>query len=397
MRIGRALAGRLPGARNGPQARRLRPFAVEDTTVQLVWGHLGPGPVHVRAADTDLHVVTDGGPGGVVLEELPPGRPIEIVLSGEGVPGGRLLVPTRTLDRLPGEELFRLATISDLHLGSVAFGYRHTIVEEDSPLVPHPERCAGAAIDDLMAWGAQRLVVKGDVTESGHAWEWRAFGRIMAEPVARSIPVDVIAGNHDLSARKSIEPAAALVALDLGLALAGGVEVVDLPGLRLVLVDATQPGHNHGRLFHRVDEVVRSVRGARGGALIALHQHLQPHLVTEGWPWGVPWHESRQFIDAVAAAHPDTIITSGHTHRHRRWQRRGVTITQVGSPKDFPGVWAGYVVHEGGIRQIVRRITRPDCITCTERTRAAAFGAWGLAAPGRPSDRTFNLTWGSAH
>ena len=127
---------------------------------------------------------------------------------------------------------------------------------------------------------------------------------------------------------------------------------------------------------------------------MALHHQLQPHHVTEGWPWGVPRHESMRFLDAVGAAHPDTLVTSGHTHRHRRWRRGPVTVTQTGSTKDFPGVWAGYVVHEDGIRQVVRRVARRDCIAWTERTAAAVGGLWSVIAPGRLSSRCFNLTWG---
>jgi len=377
----------------GPRAHRVSPFSVDDTTVQLTWSHLGPGPVRIRAADTTVDIEADGQPGGIVVGGLPSGTPLDVVLSGEGVPNGRLVVRTRTLDPLPGEELFRLATISDLHIGADAFGYRDTIVETDRPVVPHPMRCAGAAVEDLQRWGAQRLVVKGDVTDSGQPWEWRSFGRLVADAVAGGLALDVLPGNHDLAPRRSVEPSVGLASVGLGLELVEGVQAIDLPGLRLVLIDATSPGHHHGRLAHRLDAVVDVLRDAPAGALIALHHHLQPHLMTEGWPWGVPRHESVRFLDAVAAVHPNTLVTSGHTHRHRRWQRGPVTVTQVGSPKDYPGVWAGYVVYESGIRQIVRRITRPDCIAWTERTRAAAFGAWALTAPGRLSWRCFNLRW----
>ena len=86
-------------------------------------------------------------------------------------------------------------------------------------------------------------------------------------------------------------------------------------------------------------------------------------------------------------------MTAGHSHRHRRRTHRSVTITEVGSPKDYPGTWAGYVVHEGGVRQVVRRVDRPDCIRWTEYTRRAALGLWGQWSPGRLDDRCFSLTW----
>ena len=89
-------------------------------------------------------------------------------------------------------------------------------------------------------------------------------------------------------------------------------------------------------------------------------------------------------------------VTSGHTHRHRRRRHGTAVITEVGSPKDFPGTWAGYVVHEGGIRQVVRRIARPDVLRWTERSAAAAFGLWCRWSPGTLDDRCFAHTWPTA-
>ena len=70
-----------------------------------------------------------------------------------------------------------------------------------------------------------------------------------------------------------------------------------------------------------------------------------------------------------------------------------VVVTETGSPKDHPGTWTGYVVHEGGIRQVVRRVARPDVIRWTERSRRAAGGAWGVWSPGRLTDRCWDLPW----
>ena len=110
-------------------------------------------------------------------------------------------------------------------------------------------------------------------------------------------------------------------------------------------------------------------------------------------PVGVPPAEARQFLDALAAANPHTLVSSGHTHRHRRRHHGPVTITEVGSTKDFPGTWAGYDVHEGGIVQTVRRIADPSAIRWTDHTRRAAAGLWSRWAPGRLGDRCFTRTW----
>src|SRR4029077_18246525 len=119
-----------------PRARRLSVFAVEDTSAQLTWSALGPGPVRIRAADTTRDIDADGGPGAVVLDHLPPSRRLTVELTGEGVPEGRRTLLARTLAALPGPELTRLSTISDLHLGLRAFGYFGTITEDADDLAP---------------------------------------------------------------------------------------------------------------------------------------------------------------------------------------------------------------------------------------------------------------------
>jgi hypothetical protein len=104
-----------------------------------------------------------------------------------------------------------------------------------------------------------------------------------------------------------------------------------------------------------------------------------------------------RFLDALAEAQPATVVTGGHTHRHRARRHGPLLVTEVGSPKDFPGTWAGYLVYEGGIVQIVRRVSAPEAIRWTERTAGALFGAWGRWSPGQLTDRCISHPWaGSA-
>jgi hypothetical protein len=70
-------------------------------------------------------------------------------------------------------------------------------------------------------------------------------------------------------------------------------------------------------------------------------------------------------------------------------------VSEVGSTKDFPGVWGGYAVHEGGIVQTVRRTLAPDAMEWTEYTRRAVGGFWGVWAFGSLSDRCVSHTWPS--
>ena len=379
-------------------------FAVEDRSLQLVWRALGPGPVEVRAADTVVHVETDGGPGSVVLDDLPPRTTLEVTLRGDGavvtspdghtrpIPAHWRRLRATTLASPPGAELFRFATISDLHIGATRFGYRGTMIERPVPEVAHPIRAAAAAIDDLDAWGAQLLLVKGDLTDNGRAKDWDSVGRLLADC---PIPVDMLPGNHDrYGAEGEPDPYDALE--HLGHDMTRHVKHLDVPGLRLILADSTSFGHRTGRIRYLEDPILALLTSSSTPAFITLHHYAQRFPFPTFHPPGISSTEANPFIRQVAAVKPTTMISSGHTHRHRRRQVGPIVLTEVGSPKDYPGTWAGYVVHEGGIRQVVRRVSRPDILRWTDYSAAAALHAWGVWSPGWLSHRCFTHAWPAA-
>jgi predicted phosphodiesterase len=313
-----------------------------------------------------------------------PDQAHDVLVAGEG---WRRTLSTRTLAPPPGEELHRFATVSDLHLGLDAFGFFGRMREAPEPEALHTTRCTRAAMLEARAWGAQRLVIKGDTTDTGAVAEWDELGHLLAEV---GLPAEVIPGNHDVRRRREIDVDDALVRL--GLEPLGGSRAVDLPGVRLVLFDTTTSGH-HGTYDH---DVVELVAASDRPVLLVGHHHPMPLPFLSYWPPGVPSHHARRFFRSVAAARPDTLYVAGHTHRHRRRPIGGVPVVEVGSPKDYPGTWGGYVVHEGGIRQVVRRVAAPDCLPWLERSRWAASGAWGRWSPGRLEDRCFTHLWSPA-
>ena len=380
--------------RRGP---RLWLAGVDADAVQVAWRGLGRGLLRLRAVEADdiapLELELTGAPGVATLSGLPSSRLLTIEAAGAPLRSGPVRFAARTLGSLPGEELCRIATVSDLHLGARAFGQRGTITEPEDHADPHPLRCAEAAWQEAASWGAERIIAKGDLTNLGAPHEWRQYAGLVA---ASPIPVDAVPGNHDHArpgVRGALLPSEA--AAVHGLAIAQPLLVRDLPGLRTVLADTTVAGTNPGSLAPVADDIVDAVADADPacGVLVVLHHQLQPHRLPEGWPPGIRRDESATFLDRLGALHPHVLVTSGHTHRHRRWGRAGVVATQVGSTKDYPGVWAGYVVHEGGLRQIVRRIERPDVVAWTDRTRTAAWGLWEHTSPGRLDARCFDVAW----
>ncbi len=361
-------------------------FAVGPDWVQVTWSGLGPGPMTVTAGDHRLDVVADGGPGGMVVDGLPDDCDITVVVRGPGMGTGTSLT-TRTLARPPGEELLRIATVNDVHVGSHSTGYFHTIVELPEPAVPHAQRCLAAAVDELGAWGAERLVIKGDLVHSSHQANWDAVAGIL-ETV--TVPVDLLPGNHERAHRGDVAPSAAARAM--GIEMVDGVRAVDHAGVRIVLADVTLPDTDWGTVLPVADGIVSAAR-VDGPVLVTIHQQLMRFRFPTYLPPGVPGPQALTMLRALRAANHRTLVTSGHTHRHRRRTMAGVTVSEVGSTKDFPGTWAGYHVHEGGIVQVVRRIQEPSCIRWTDWTRRAAGGVWPRWAPGSLDDRCFTLRW----
>ena len=55
--------------------------------------------------------------------------------------------------------------------------------------------------------------------------------------------------------------------------------------------------------------------------------------------------------------------------------------------KDYPGAWAEYRVHEGGVLQIVHRISTPEALAWTEQTRGmfpGLYASYAFGGAGRP-------------
>ena len=293
----------------------------------------------------------------------------------------------RTLAPPAGELRFKFATINDVHIGATGFGAFFRMTERDVD-EPHPVRCARAAIAEALAWGAQLLIVKGDITEHGRPAEWETAASLLT---GIPVPVEVVPGNHDMGRRREVDPERALARH--GLRVTHGLHVRDVPGLRIVLFDSTVPGRHHGRAAHLQDELFSMLRRAEGGAFVAMHHFTERFRIRTSYPPGIPAEESRRFLAGVVDANPATLISSGHTHRNRLSRYGPLLLSQIGSTKDHPGVWAGYAVHDGGIRQVVRRVAEPSCIRWTERTRAALGGLWGYLSPGTLRQRSFVVEW----
>ena len=363
-------------------------FAVEDRAAQLVWRGLPDGELGVVVAGQDQVLGEAGCPGAGEITGLTPDRDhtVEVILDGRVI--DRRLV--RTTPALDGPGLARIATISDLHLGEEGFGLLKEMREFRAHDRSYPLRCAQAAVAEATEWGADLLVIKGDITESGQPEHWEQFDRLLE---SITIPVVAIPGNHDTFQKPgSLDATEELRSRGL---FPDAIQVVDLPGVRVAAADTTTPRHTWGRIGHLATQLCESV-DSHAPALLLLHHHLETHMYPRIWPLGTPKRQAASVLERLVAANPDLLISSGHTHRNRARRHHSAVITEVGATKDHPGVWAGYVAHRHGIRQVVRRVAEPTCIEWNDRTHAAVGGIWGKWSPGRIDHRSFTHTWSRA-
>ena len=370
-------------------------FAVGADWVQLTWRRLPLGKVRIEHQRGQQLVDSDGGPGATTIDGLRPGDLAHVIVRPPDRPAVPVLVATLTPP--PGPELFRFATISDLHLGTEYFGFNRGLHEhgpkehglhEEAPDEAHPIRCTRAAIEDALDWGAQRLLVKGDIVHWSRPHAWALAGELFSD---LPVPADFVCGNHDVSSAGTVDPFAEARRYDL--ALHRRPTPIDLPGLRVVMFDSSIPEIDVGHWNHARGPVAQLAAETDGPVMVMTHHQPQEFTVPTYLPRGIPAPSARKFLRTVARANPKLFGTSGHTHRHRRRHVGGVDWAETGSPKDYPGTWTGYTVHEAGFMQTTRRVERPDCIRWTSYTSRAALGAWGRWSPGTLGDRCFTVLW----
>jgi hypothetical protein len=282
-----------------------------------------------------------------------------------------------------------------VHIGERYFGVLGRLHDLQYLDLPGPEalfypfRALQASLVEAGQWGAALMVVKGDLTRRNKAAEVREVARLLA---SAPMPVEVVLGNHDNVARVDTR---AIMAAE-GLCLPWGPRSRDVPGLRLVLMDSVHPdpGYHRGHIPRPATEkIVELVSGAPGGAWVGFHHPPERYPFPTVYPPGVPYGQSRGLLGALEATGKPVLVSCGHRHRNRRYRYGTVEVSEVGSTKDYPGVWASYKVFEGGLIQCVRRVARPDVISWTEITRRAINGQWGRWSPGALRDRCFSLSW----
>jgi 3',5'-cyclic-AMP phosphodiesterase len=351
-----AAPGRVPG---GPSPFRIL-GPMED-----------PRPELMTLADD--HAVVFRGAQRTVYDDLAQGT--EVDLDGHVV---------RTLPRR-GELLARVTTVNDVHFGEVVCGHVDGVDEWETFSVgpgerPYPETMSAGAVTEMLAVDPDAVVVKGDLTSKGTQAEYDRFREVYAPLGDRLLHVR---GNHE--SYHSLQAAA------------WPTQERVLPGVTLAVLDTSGDGRVNGNLtadqLGWLDEL--AARADRPVLVFGHHPVWNPaeerrHDGTFGL---VP--TATEALAEVFARRPALLgYFACHTHRNKVVglpDAPGGVFAEVACVKDYPGSWAEYRVFDGLVLQVHHRISTPEALAWTERTRGMFGGTYPAYARGRLADRCFAM------
>jgi predicted phosphodiesterase len=292
----------------------------------------------------------------------------------------------RTLARPPGERLATFATVNDVHFGEVECGIMDglelgptfTVADGEEP---YPETMNRGAIHEIELLDPAVVVAKGDLTADGTAEQYRDFLTFYGDAFGDRLVHT--RGNHDVHGDDVVA--------------AEPTQRVDLPGAVLAVLDTSLPGAAGGRVTGEQLEWLHDLAADTDGPVYLFgHHHVwSPDSVRNpGAYFGIDPDDSVRLVEVVAARSNIRGYFCGHTHRNRVRHisiSRDVPWVEVACVKDFPGAWAEYRVHEGGLLQVFHRISTPEAMVWTEKTRAMFAGMYFGYSFGDLGDRCFTV------
>jgi 3',5'-cyclic AMP phosphodiesterase CpdA len=293
----------------------------------------------------------------------------------------------RTLARPPGELLCRFATVNDVHFGETECGVLEgfdlgPVFSSEPGDLPYFEVMNRGAIAEMTALDPAAVIVKGDLTSHGTLEEYQLF--LAAYGDAFGARLHHVRGNHDGYYGETFA--------------ADAPTLVEVPGARLAVLDTVIPTHTPGQVTGEQLEWLDAAAAdaERDGLPMLVFGHHHPwspeSRSRESGYFGINPDDSERLIDVAVRRPAIRGYFAGHTHRNRvrRFAATGpVPWVEVACVKDFPGAWAEYRVFEGGILQIHRRISAPEALAWTEKTRAMFGGLYPDYAFGELADRCF--------
>jgi 3',5'-cyclic-AMP phosphodiesterase len=236
------------------------------------------------------------------------------------------------------------------------------------------------AVAEMAAIEPDLVVVKGDLTSDGTAEEYDRFLSVYGTAFGDRLLH--VRGNHE--SYHSLDRAA------------WPMQERTLEGATVTLLDTSRDGRVNGDLsadqLDWLDEL--GSRSDRPVLVFGHHPIWNPHEEErKDSTFGlVP--DATDALAAVFARRPSILgYFAGHTHRNRIVHLPGVgqPFVEVACVKDYPGTWAEYRVFEGAILQVHRRISTPEALIWSEKTRHMFGGLYQGYALGRLDERCFAI------
>ena len=243
------------------------------------------------------------------------------------------------------------------------------------------------AVAEITAIDPAAVLVKGDLTNDGTDDEFAAFDDCYRTAFGERL--HVVRGNHDAYRGQHVY---------------AGRRLVALPGFTVAMLDTAIEHHEQGTISDDQLAWLDTVAAETDGPMMVVGHHQQwiggrasgPGSGIRGDDYfGLHPDASDALADIIERRHSIVAYAAGHTHRHRvRHTAAGVPSIEVGCVKDFPGTWAEYRVYEGGVMQVVHRISTSDALAWSERCRFlySDFGLdYAAYAMGALDDRCFTV------
>ena len=283
-----------------------------------------------------------------------------------------------------GKRVARFATVNDVHFGETQCGVTADpdmgpVLSVPEQSTPYPEVMNSGAITEMLAIEPDAVLVKGDLTSDGTEVQYARFLEFYEGAFGGRL--HHVSGNHECYKLPEIRT--------------GSKIRVDLAGVTLATIDTVRSGSTGGTVYpDDLDWLTELSRESANPIMVFGHHQIwdpaTPYRSKDYF--GIQPNESEEFIDLMAGLDNVLGYFSGNTHRNRvRYfpQTGDFPWVEVACVKDFPGMWAEYQVFEQGILQINHRISTPEALDWSEKTKLMYQGTYFDYAFGDLSDRSF--------
>lgn len=293
----------------------------------------------------------------------------------------------------PGELLATVATVNDLHFGETVCGLLDGVdlgplLESEPGTEPYPTIMNRAAVREIRSVSPDVVVAKGDLTAAGAAAEYLEFEAVYRREFGDRLVVTL--GNHDKPLGGGAVPEVP------------PVQAIELPGVILAVLDTARPGRAGGEISEDQADWLDDLAARSDRPVLVFGHHPADGQDVEQLFGRAAAHAS--CLDPLSTRRLTALVLrrpavagyfAGHTHRNKVRHLPGTgdfPWVEVACVKDFPGSWAEYRVHEGGIFQVHHRITSdPAALRWSERCRSMFGGMYPVYALGEDADRCFEI------